>query len=116
MLDAKGKIALVTGANKGIGFAIAQKLARLGMSVLVAARDSSRGEQAAARIRHEGLDAQYLKLDVTEAASVEDAARTVNERFSRLDILINNAAIAADVMLPPSERHRWTIFRQSSLG
>jgi NAD(P)-dependent dehydrogenase (short-subunit alcohol dehydrogenase family) len=47
MLDAKGRIALVTGANKGIGFAIAQKLARLGMSVLVAARDSSRGEQAA---------------------------------------------------------------------
>jgi NAD(P)-dependent dehydrogenase (short-subunit alcohol dehydrogenase family) len=103
LVDAKEKVALVTGANKGIGFAIAQKLARLGMSVLVAARDSSRGEQAAARIRQEGLDALYLKLDVTEAVSVEDAARTVNERFSRLDILINNAAIAADTMLPPSE-------------
>ena len=73
------------------------------MSVLVAARDSSRGEQAAARIRQEGMDAQYLKLDVTEAVSVDDAARTVNERFSQLDILINNAAIAADTILPPSE-------------
>lgn len=97
------KVALVTGANKGIGFAIAQKLARLGTSVLVGARDSSRGEQAAARIRQEGLDAQYLKLDVTEAVSVEDAARAVNERFGRLDILINNAAIASDTTLPPSE-------------
>ena len=64
MADARGEVALVTGANKGIGFAIAQKLARLGMSVQVAARDSSRGEQAAARIRQEGMDAQYLKLDV----------------------------------------------------
>ena len=103
MADARGKVALVTGASKGIGFAIAQKLARLGMSVLVAARDSSRGEQAAARIRQEGMDAQYLKLDVTEAVSVDDAVRTVNEKFSRLDILINNAEIAADTILPPSE-------------
>jgi NAD(P)-dependent dehydrogenase (short-subunit alcohol dehydrogenase family) len=103
MPDAKRKVALVTGANKGIGFAIAQKLARLGMTVLVAARDPSRGEPAAAQIREEGLDAEYLRLDVTEAASVEAAARMVNEKFSRLDILINNAAIASDTMLPPSE-------------
>jgi NAD(P)-dependent dehydrogenase (short-subunit alcohol dehydrogenase family) len=64
------------------------------MTVLVAARDPSRGEPAAAQIREEGLDAEYLRLDVTEAASVEAAARMVNEKFSRLDILINNAAIA----------------------
>jgi NAD(P)-dependent dehydrogenase (short-subunit alcohol dehydrogenase family) len=97
------KVALVTRANKGIGFAIAQKLARLKMTVQVGARDSSRGEQAAARIWQEGLDAQYVKLDVTQGVSVEDAARTVNERFGRLDILINNAAIASDTTLPPSE-------------
>jgi NAD(P)-dependent dehydrogenase (short-subunit alcohol dehydrogenase family) len=103
MVDGKGKVALVTGANKGIGYAIAQKLARLGMTVLVAARDPSKGEPAAARIREEGLDAQYLRLDVTKAASVEAAARTVNKRFSQLDVLVNNAAIASDGTLPPSQ-------------
>jgi len=64
MVDAKAKVALVTGANKGIGFAIAQKLARLRMTVLIAARDPSKREQAAARIREEGLDAQYRGAEV----------------------------------------------------
>jgi NAD(P)-dependent dehydrogenase (short-subunit alcohol dehydrogenase family) len=103
MIDAEGRVALVTGANRGIGFAIAQKLARLRMTVLIAARDPSKGEQAAAIIRKEGLDVQYLRLDVTQAASVEAAARTVSQRFSQLDILVNNAAIASDATLPPSQ-------------
>jgi NAD(P)-dependent dehydrogenase (short-subunit alcohol dehydrogenase family) len=95
MANAK-KIALITGANKGLGFEMARQLGQAGVKVLLAARDPQKGEAAAESLRGEGLDAQSLKLDVTNKADHTAAAAFVEERFGRLDILINNAGILED--------------------
>jgi NAD(P)-dependent dehydrogenase (short-subunit alcohol dehydrogenase family) len=84
------KIALVTGANKGIGYAIAAELATRGMSVLLAARDARRGEQAAAAL---GGDVHPVVLDVTDPDSARAAAEHVEARFGQLDVLVNNAGV-----------------------
>ncbi|MDN3238746.1 SDR family oxidoreductase [Glycomyces tritici] len=88
------RIALVTGANKGIGFHIARALGKQGHTVLVGARSEERGETAAAALREEGLDARFLHLDVTDETSVAAAAKRVEDDFDHLDILVNNAGIA----------------------
>jgi NAD(P)-dependent dehydrogenase (short-subunit alcohol dehydrogenase family) len=91
------KIALITGANKGIGFETARQLARSGgVHVLLAARDRAKGVEAALKLQGEGLDVEALTLDVTAAASIAAAVKEVEKKFGRLDILINNAGIAAD--------------------
>jgi NAD(P)-dependent dehydrogenase (short-subunit alcohol dehydrogenase family) len=95
------RIALVTGANKGIGQAAAHGLARLGMTVLMAARDPGRGATAVEALRSAGGDAHPLTLDVTDPATIAAAASTVAERFGRLDVLVNNAGIGGD---RPSQR------------
>jgi NAD(P)-dependent dehydrogenase (short-subunit alcohol dehydrogenase family) len=87
-------IALVTGANKGIGFAIAEGLGRLGFRVGVGARDDARREDAVERLRAAGVDAFGVALDVTSDESVAAAARELEEREGRLDVLVNNAGIA----------------------
>jgi NAD(P)-dependent dehydrogenase (short-subunit alcohol dehydrogenase family) len=88
------RIALVTGANKGIGREIARQLARRGFIVVVAARDRERGEEAAAAIRAEGGDARAVVLDVTRGETIVAAAEWAGRAWGRLDALINNAAIA----------------------
>lgn len=87
------KVALITGANKGLGFEMARQLGQAGVSVLLAARDSEKGEAAAAKLRDEGLDVQFLKLDVTDKKDRAAASAFLQEKFGRLDILINNAGI-----------------------
>jgi NAD(P)-dependent dehydrogenase (short-subunit alcohol dehydrogenase family) len=87
------KVALVTGANKGIGYEIAAGLGALGWSVGVGARDDERREAAVAKLRAAGVDAFGVPLDVTGDASVAAAARLVEERAGRLDVLVNNAGV-----------------------
>lgn len=87
------KIALVTGANKGIGRAIATQLAKTGMTVLLGARNAAAGEEAAAQLRTENLDVQFLELDLVQPATVEGAAASIAKRYGHLDVLVNNAAI-----------------------
>jgi NAD(P)-dependent dehydrogenase (short-subunit alcohol dehydrogenase family) len=89
-------IALVTGANKGIGRAIAERLAGLGMTVLLAARDPQLGEQAAAVLRSAGGDAHTIPMNVTRPAEIRSAAEQIDSRFGRLDLLINNAGISGE--------------------
>ncbi|MFI6865824.1 SDR family NAD(P)-dependent oxidoreductase [Nocardia sp. NPDC050406] len=96
-------IALVTGANKGIGRAAAAQLAALGMTVLVGARDPRRGEEAAAAIRSAGGDALAVTLDVTDAATVGETAKFIEERFGHLDALINNAGITGSGQVSPTD-------------
>ena len=84
-------VALVTGANQGIGLQIARDLARHGVTVLVGARDLARGEAAARSI--DG-DARAIQLDVTVQASIDAAAQRIRRELGRLDILVNNAGIA----------------------
>src|SRR6202161_1817865 len=85
------QIALITGANKGIGLTIAKNLAKHGLTVLVGSRDLAKGETAAQGI--DG-DAHAIQLDVTDQASIDAAADRVREEFGRLDVLINNAGIS----------------------
>ncbi|MER7579830.1 SDR family NAD(P)-dependent oxidoreductase [Kitasatospora sp. NPDC097691] len=90
-------IALVTGANRGIGHAIARRLAERGMTVLVTARDPKRAAAAADRLRGAGSDVRSLALDVTDRATVHEAALQADAWFGRLDVLVNNAGISGDV-------------------
>ncbi|MEU3617942.1 SDR family oxidoreductase [Streptomyces sp. NPDC006872] len=94
------RIALVTGANKGVGRAIAQALAELGNTVYLGARDEERGKAAEAELREAGLDARFVKLDVTDEASVRLAAKHIEEEHGRLDILVNNAGISTPWRTP----------------
>lgn len=84
-------ITLITGANKGIGFETAGQLLARGHVVYVGARDAERGEEAAAE-----LGARFVRLDVTDDASVSDALATIGAAEGRLDVLVHNAGILAD--------------------
>ncbi|MCC9309498.1 SDR family oxidoreductase [Kitasatospora sp. RB6PN24] len=97
-----GAVALVTGANKGIGFQTALQLAERGLTVVVGARAPERGKAAADEIRATGADAHPVTLDVTDPAIVRQAARWIDERFGRLDVLVNNAGTAEDPGHRPS--------------
>jgi len=96
------KVALITGANKGIGYEVARQLAQQGANVFVGSRDPKRGESAVEKLCDEGLDARMVQLDVTNPTSIESAASKVEAEFGRLDILVNNAGIAID-NAPPSQ-------------
>src|ERR1700730_13892852 len=84
-------VALVTGANKGIGLQIAKDLAARGFTVLVGSRNVEHGEIAANSV---GADAHALQLDVTNQASIGAAAERIRNEFGRLDVLVNNAGIS----------------------
>lgn len=96
MSNATQKIALITGANKGIGLETARQLGKLGVTVLVGARDLAKGEEAAEVLRGIGIDARAIKLDVVNEADRNAAAKLIEKDFGRLDILINNAAVMLD--------------------
>lgn len=95
--------ALVTGANKGIGLAIAKGLAQAGLAVWMGARDRTRGEEAVRALRDEGLDVRFLQIDVADGESVRRAAETVGAEVGALHVLVNNAGIVLDLSTPPSE-------------
>jgi NAD(P)-dependent dehydrogenase (short-subunit alcohol dehydrogenase family) len=97
------RIALVTGANKGIGYETARRLAGQGMTVLLGARDEQRGKEAAAKLQAEGLDVQFLRLDVNDQTTHKAAHSFIEDKFGKLDILVNNAAVALDMNQKPSE-------------
>jgi len=86
-------IALVTGANKGLGLVAARRLAQQGWTVLLGARDAGRGAAAAAELAEEGLAVEVVALDVTSDESVAAAVKRVDETHGRLDVLVNNAGI-----------------------
>ena len=90
------RIALVSGANRGIGLAIARGLGRQGWTVVVGSRSGKSGEDAARTLAGEGLSAVAEELDVTVAGGIERAVGAVLERFRRIDALINNAAVLID--------------------
>src|SRR5580698_10789956 len=85
------RVALVTGANQGVGLQVAKELVAHGVTVLVGSRNLERGEAAAKEI---GPGAIALQLDVTDRVSIADAAERIRKEFGRLDLLVNNAAIS----------------------
>ncbi|WP_280507187.1 SDR family oxidoreductase [Nocardia flavorosea] len=95
-------IALVTGANKGLGRETVRRLADLGWQVFAAARDTARGSEAVAELAAEGRQVRFVALDVTSDESVAATARLIREQAGKLDVLVNNAGIA-DWGTPPAE-------------
>ena len=91
MFDLKGKVAVVTGGNGGIGLGMAKGLAAAGARVVVAARNAGKSEAAVGELKRQGCDAFALAVDVTDEASVEAMMRQAREQCGRLDILVNNA-------------------------
>lgn len=93
-------IALITGANKGIGFATARQLGERGWTVLVGARNEARGRQAAKELAAAGAAAKFVHLDVTEEQSAAQAATWIDAEYGRLDALVNNAGIGGGRSAP----------------
>ena len=87
------KVALISGANKGLGLETARQLGKLGYVVVLGSRDALRGEVAARLLREEGIDARVVKLDVTRQTDIDLAAAMIEAQFGKLDALINNAGV-----------------------
>ena len=92
----KKKIALVTGANRGLGFETCKQLSQLGVTVLLTSRNPIKGEVAAKQLIDKGLDVIFYQLDVSDRSNIKDIFTKIENQFGRLDILINNAAILYD--------------------
>ena len=103
----EGKVAIVTGGSRGIGFAVALSLAREGAEVVVCSRNLKAIEEAAERIRSEGGSAHPYKVDVADSSSVSALVKDVAEKFGRIDILVNNAGLAADNLLMRLKEADW---------
>jgi NAD(P)-dependent dehydrogenase (short-subunit alcohol dehydrogenase family) len=90
------RVALVTGANRGLGFEACRQLAQLGLTVVLGARDLTKGEIAARQLIEGGLDVIFYELDVSNQNHMNRIVNQVEQQFGRLDILVNNAAILYD--------------------
>jgi NAD(P)-dependent dehydrogenase (short-subunit alcohol dehydrogenase family) len=114
-----GGVALVTGAYRGIGLEVSRQLARRGFKTILTARDPRKGEAAAETLRTQGLEVVSARLDVTDQQSVDAARLFVEERFGRLDVLVNNAAILYDSWQRAAEANLETVreaFETNTLG
>ncbi len=90
------KIAVVTGANRGLGFETCRQLGQKGFQVILTARDSSKGEAAAKELQNQGLAVIFSPLDVTDPVSIEKLSDFIRKQFGRLDVLVNNAGVLLD--------------------
>lgn len=91
-----GRIALVTGGNRGIGHEICRQLALQGLGVVLTARDTGKGKSAVKALQDEGLDVEFHRLDVASCRSIRACVAAVAERRGRIDVLVNNAGVLAD--------------------
>jgi NAD(P)-dependent dehydrogenase (short-subunit alcohol dehydrogenase family) len=106
--ESKGKVALVTGANKGLGFEMSRQLAQQGLTVIIAARKLEAAVAAATILENEGFNAEAIALDINDSAQIQSAAQEIQDRFGKLDVLINNAGVMLD--------GEWAISNASSVS
>lgn len=90
------QVALVTGGNRGIGYELIKQLALKGFKVILASRDPEMGHEAAQKLMDSNLDVSFVEMDVDNQESISQAAFTINEKYGRLDVLINNAGVYLD--------------------
>lgn len=109
------KVALVTGASRGIGRAVASRLAREGAEVVLAARDRGRLEALAAALAEQGARARVAVMDVADTASVEAAARELLDAYGRIPLLVNNAGITRDTLLLRMKEEDWRAVIETNL-
>jgi carbonyl reductase 1 len=109
-------VAVVTGANRGIGLALAARLGEHGITVVLTARDAERGEAAAAALRARGLHVVFHRLDVADPASVQAFAAWLRDAIGGLDILVNNAAVSFNEIDTNSVEHAETVLRTNFYG
>ncbi len=100
------KIAFITGGNRGLGFQTALDLKQDGVKVVIGSRDLKQGEEAVAKLRAAGADADVLQFDITKPADYQRAYDYFNSNYGRLDILVNNAGIAGGVFPGDGPEHR----------
>ena len=100
--NAENKVALVTGANKGIGYEVARQLAAAGATVLLGARDAEIGKAAAHALKKEGARVRFVSIDLTRLPTIKAAAESIAGEYGKLDILVNNAGILDPKDGPPS--------------
>ncbi|MEI6765803.1 MAG: SDR family oxidoreductase [Bacteroidota bacterium] len=96
MENKNGKVALITGANKGIGKEIARQLGLRGYTIILAARDQNAGTKAAEELIAAGCDAYTVPLEVTSASDISNLVKYIEKKFGKLDVLVNNAGIAIE--------------------
>lgn len=90
------KIALITGANKGIGFETARQLGKEGITIIAAARNKEKGNEAVQKLKSEGIDAEFLQLDVDNNSDIKTTYEYILQKYGKLDILVNNAGILVE--------------------
>ena len=111
MSQENAKVALITGAYRGIGFELCRQLAQKGLRVVLTARDSQKGEAAAKTLQQEGLDVAFQQLDVTNPTTIDQTYDWLLKQYGRLDYLVNNAGILADAKRHPPEDKGASIFK-----
>ncbi|KAK6914473.1 hypothetical protein RJ641_021794 [Dillenia turbinata] len=112
----KDTIAVVTGANKGIGFELVRSLAGLGLTVILTARDRERGYRAVEILKDEGLDVHFFCLDVSDPSSIKAFVSSFKQKFGVLDILVNNAAVSFNEIGENRVVHAETVIETNFYG
>lgn len=107
LFDFSGKTAIITGGNQGIGFAIAEGLARHGAHIIIANRRADQGAAAAQRLLNEGLAAEAIQADVSDGVSVARLVAAVLERHGDIDILVNSAAVIVRKPVEELSEEEW---------
>jgi 3-oxoacyl-[acyl-carrier protein] reductase len=114
-MQAERKVALVTGGSRGIGLAVAERLAGDGAGVVICARNIERAKAAAAQLKDRGLDVEAFQADVADPDSVAALVKEVLSLHSRIDILVNNAGVTADALLLRMSEQQWNSVIQTNL-
>ncbi|KAA8532146.1 hypothetical protein F0562_006712 [Nyssa sinensis] len=112
----KDTVAIVTGANKGIGFALVKRLAELGLTVILTARDNAKGLKAVESLRSLRLHVHFCTLDVSDTDSIKTFVSWFKETFQALDILVNNAAVSFNEIHENSVKHAETVIKTNFYG
>jgi NAD(P)-dependent dehydrogenase (short-subunit alcohol dehydrogenase family) len=105
--DLSGKVAIVTGGNRGIGFAIAKGLTTAGAAVVIANRNADEGQKAADTLKSEGLQAIAVQTDVSDKSSVSNLVKAVIDEFKQIDILVNSAGVIQRGLVEDFTEEQW---------